>query len=254
MRRDLSATISAVAVSLLLAGSASAATNLVANGNFETNGGSGQVNFNTTLASWTVNPGKSNYDFLFGPGAGTSGTMADTIGDIGTHGLLKFWGPGDGANNGLSLSPAGGYFLAVDPVYINHPISQQITGLKIGKQYDLSFYYAGAQQWKFKGPTTEGWQVSLGANTQFTNTLSNPNHGFTGWNQANMKFVATGASEKLAFLATGGPLASFPPFALLDGVSLTAVPEPATWSLMILGFGGVGALIRNNRRRAIAAA
>jgi hypothetical protein len=28
-----------------------------------------------------------------------------------------------------------------------------------------------------------------------------------------------------------------------------AVPEPATWGLMILGFGGVGALIRSKRRR-----
>jgi hypothetical protein len=31
-----------------------------------------------------------------------------------------------------------------------------------------------------------------------------------------------------------------------------SVPEPATWALMIIGFGGVGALLRGNRRRAIA--
>jgi hypothetical protein len=29
----------------------------------------------------------------------------------------------------------------------------------------------------------------------------------------------------------------------------TAVPEPATWGLMILGFGGVGAMVRNRRRQ-----
>jgi hypothetical protein len=33
-----------------------------------------------------------------------------------------------------------------------------------------------------------------------------------------------------------------------------AVPEPATWGLMIMGFGGIGALIRNRRRQAIATA
>lgn len=38
------------------------------------------------------------------------------------------------------------------------------------------------------------------------------------------------------------------------GLSLTAaVPEPATWGLMIMGFGGIGAMLRSNRRRAPAA-
>ena len=37
----------------------------------------------------------------------------------------------------------------------------------------------------------------------------------------------------------------------LDDMSLSgvAVPEPASWTLMLLGFGGVGALFRANRRR-----
>jgi len=30
-----------------------------------------------------------------------------------------------------------------------------------------------------------------------------------------------------------------------------AVPEPATWGLMILGFGGIGAMTRSRRRRAV---
>jgi hypothetical protein len=35
----------------------------------------------------------------------------------------------------------------------------------------------------------------------------------------------------------------------IDGVF--AVPEPATWAMMILGFGGVGATLRSKRRRAL---
>ena len=34
----------------------------------------------------------------------------------------------------------------------------------------------------------------------------------------------------------------------------TAVPEPATWSMLLLGFGGVGAIIRRSRRPLIARA
>jgi hypothetical protein len=28
-----------------------------------------------------------------------------------------------------------------------------------------------------------------------------------------------------------------------------AVPEPAAWALMLVGFGGIGTMMRNNRRR-----
>lgn len=36
----------------------------------------------------------------------------------------------------------------------------------------------------------------------------------------------------------------------LANVAITAVPEPATWALMIAGFGGAGAMIRTRRRQA----
>jgi hypothetical protein len=32
-----------------------------------------------------------------------------------------------------------------------------------------------------------------------------------------------------------------------------AVPEPGTWALMILGFGGAGAMIRSTRRKLVRA-
>jgi hypothetical protein len=35
--------------------------------------------------------------------------------------------------------------------------------------------------------------------------------------------------------------------------NLPAVPEPATWSLMLVGFGGLGALLRRRRAEAVAA-
>ena len=33
----------------------------------------------------------------------------------------------------------------------------------------------------------------------------------------------------------------------------SAVPEPSTWAMMIVGFGAVGAMVRNRRRIALAA-
>ncbi|MGH6911978.1 MAG: PEPxxWA-CTERM sorting domain-containing protein, partial [Phenylobacterium sp.] len=60
-------------------------------------------------------------------------------------------------------------------------------------------------------------------------------------------FTATSNSQLLTFLSVGTP-SGLPPIALLDGVSLTMVPEPSTWAMMLLGFGGIGAMIRRRRQ------
>ena len=36
---------------------------------------------------------------------------------------------------------------------------------------------------------------------------------------------------------------------IIDSISIAAVPEPATWALMLLGFGVVGSAIRRRRRQ-----
>ena len=51
-----------------------------------------------------------------------------------------------------------------------------------------------------------------------------------------------GGHDGSSFLALGGSLGSH------------SVPEPATWAMLVLGFGGVGALIRNRRRMAVSVA
>jgi hypothetical protein len=64
------------------------------------------------------------------------------------------------------------------------------------------------------------------------------------------------ALETFTFKTTGGQL-SFADLAggnqnignILDNVSLSAVPEPATWAVMLVGFGGLGLAMRNNRRK-----
>jgi len=39
---------------------------------------------------------------------------------------------------------------------------------------------------------------------------------------------------------------------LAGALMVAAVPEPASWALMIAGFGGLGAATRSNRKRVAA--
>ena len=217
-----------------LAVTARADINLVLNGDFETTThGGGQLGYNTTAAFWNT----SGYNFLFTPGTG------DTNGVTGTYGNLKLWGPNDGSANGLpATSPTGGNYVAADGAYQVGAITQTVSNLFVGSTYSLSFYWAGAQQEGFTGPTTEAWQVSLGSQTFTTATNNNASHGFTGWVQQTFNFTATATNEVLSFLAKGTP-SGVPPFSVLDGVSMTQVssptpaPEPST-----LQYGAVALL------------
>jgi hypothetical protein len=216
-----------------------AATNLVTNGDFEqTSNGNGQFNVNTTVADWN----SVGYNFIFGPGT------ADSSGAVGTFGQLSLWGPQNGAANGLpASSPTGGNFVAADAGFGVGAVSQTINGLTAGQQYNLNFSWAAAQQSGFTGPTTENWTVSLGNQTQSTPVFQNTSHGFSGWMNQTFTFTATGASEILSFLASGGSPGSVPPFSLLDGVSLVAaVPEPSTYAMML---GGLTIVVFGARRR-----
>lgn len=233
--------LSALATTTVLAcASAHAAPiNLVTNGGFETTTkGVGQINSKTTATGWT----SAGYNFVF------NGATADSIGAIGDYGVVKLWGPASGSNNGLGVSPTGGNFLAADGAFGVAPITQMINGLVVGQSYDLSFYWAGAQQATYNGATTENWAASLGAQTFTTATYKNNSHGFSGWMQQTFTYTATSTSELLSFLATGTP-SGVPPFSLLDGVSLTArVPEPSSVALLLAGLAMLTVGARARRR------
>ena len=217
---------------------------LVTNGGFETNGGNGQLGNNTTATGWSISGG---YAFIFNADGGTtSGTTADNGGANGEYGGLSLWGPGTGANNGLTVSPTGGAFEGQDSAFQQAAITQTITGLTAGNNYLLSFDWAAAQQAGFGGQTSTQWQVSLGSQTQTTAFANIPTAGFSGWMHQTFDYTATGPSEVLSFLANGSP--SVPPFALLDSVSLQAVPEKGTGVAMMLGVVGFGVFARRRAR------
>lgn len=216
----------------------------VTNGNFD---GTGATQFGTgyaTLPGWTT----SGYNFVFTPGSG------DTTGSQGQYGNVSLWGPANGgamSNYLPAASPLGGNYVAADGAFQVDAIRQTINNLIVGQQYSLGFYFAGAQQYGFTGPTTEQWIVSLGSETYATPILQNANHGFTGWQYQNMTFTATSVSETLSFLAVGTPSGE-PPFSLLDGVNIapvSPVPEPGTFALLFTGLAGVGGVVRNRFKK-----
>jgi hypothetical protein len=232
-------------------GPAEAGVNLVQNGSFSATSISGSYQFGTgyesggspvdTVTDWTT----SGYNFVF-----ASAAAADTSpGATGSSGSVELWGPGNGSSNGLTNSPNGGNFIAADGAYEVAPISQTIVGLVPGQAATLTFYWAGAQQSGYTGATTDQWEVSLGTQTLYTPVTDLVSEGFSGWMTETMTFTPTASTEVLSFTAIGTP-SGVPPFALLDGVSLTEVPEPASWALVV---SGLAMLIFYVRRRRVAA-
>jgi hypothetical protein len=235
-----------LAVSVALGSAApsrAAVINLVQNGDFEQTLIPGSAEFGSAYPSQQVTSwATTGYNFIFAPGT------ADTTGATGQYGNLKLWGPNDGSANGLpSASPSGGNYIGADGAYNVAPITQTINGLSPGSLYSVVFWWAGAQQSGFTGATTEQWQVTLGTSTQSTSVVALPSQGFTGWMKQSFTYLATSTSEVLSFLAVGTP-AGVPPFALLDGVSVTKVPEPASITVLLVGIAGLAGAVRLRNR------
>jgi len=224
--------------------------NLVTNGNFTTavqTGSSSEV-VNTSgatgeyVAGWTTT---STDTVLITPAIAaasvsnpaSTGTYTNTY----QSGLSLYT-----AGNSTLISPVGGNFVAVDADVFQGTLSQTITGLTVGHTYAVSFYQAGAQEYGNSGATGDQWFVSLGSQTDYAPQINVVANGFSGWSYVTEMFTATAATETLGFFANG---VGAPPFALLDGVSLVDAPEPATWTVMIMGLLGVASARRWARTR-----
>jgi hypothetical protein len=232
----LAARLTVLAVAAFGVPAFAGSVNLVSNGDFSsvTQGATQLVETNgygAALANWTTT---STYSFLLTASQATSGfnngyTNQGTLyTGSGTPGQISFYS--------ASASPMGGNFLAQDADFQTGTLSQTISGLTVGHTYALSFYQALAQQTGYSGTNTNQWVASLGGQTDYSTPLTNASGGFTGWSYVTEYFTATSATEVLGFTANG---TGAPPMALLDGVSLVDAPEPATWTVMIMGLFGI---------------
>ena len=114
-----------------------------------------------------------------------------------------------------------------------------------GQGYTVTFYLSGNGD-NGVGPRTASVNATGSATTNYTVTASTtPNMTYTPF---TYNFFATGASTTLTFASLTGN--AYGP--VLDNVAVTAVPEPATWGMMLLGFGAVGGMVRSRRRHKVA--
>ncbi|CAM3191445.1 hypothetical protein SPAN111604_09530 [Sphingomonas antarctica] len=118
--------------------------------------------------------------------------------------------------------------------------SRTLSGLTAGKTYTVSFLQSGdnvpGANWNYNVAIDGGTIYAGSGQTQAPGT--NPGQ------QIMTSFVASGGTAVLSFTdattASGGNV-------VFDNVSVTGVPEAATWAMMIAGFGIAGVTMRRRR-------
>ncbi len=170
----------------------------------------------------------------YGPG-GTMGpwTVTNTVDLIG--GYWQAPSPGQGSVDLDGLYTAGG-------------LSQSIT-LPHAGNYVLTFSLSGNPD---NGAALKSVLASAGnASGTYGFTTGSNTHGNMMYQTVTMPFYASGTTTVLSFLSQDARDSAWGP--VIGNVSISAVPEPATWAMMLIGFFGLGSLIRS-RRHAVAIA
>jgi hypothetical protein len=117
---------------------------------------------------------------------------------------------------------------------------QSVTSLPTGN-YTVSFLLAGNLRTSAANPTVA---VSIGGETIDVT----PSSYLQPYTEYNLYFADASGQVDFKDLGPSNQQGD-----LLDNV-VVSVPEPATWAMMLVGFGGLGAAMRSRRRLAAATA
>ncbi len=143
---------------------------------------------------------------------------------------------GPGNPFGLKASD-GNYFLDLTGYSGGSPyggVTQSIATVAGGK-YQVKFDLGSSSSYG----TPDGITVRGGNATQtFTSTLTGTNN----WETETFNFTAIDSTTTLSFQGASGNN-----YIGLDNVVLAAVPEPASWAMLMLGIFGAGAVLRRRR-------
>lgn len=127
-----------------------------------------------------------------------------------------------------------------DATPLGGEIDWNLNGLTVGQHYAFSFATAS-------GPlvNAEPFTVSVFGATPVSFAATG------SWTTHTIDFIAGASSGVISFV---GPASSENRATSLDNFVLSAVPEPSSWAMMIVGMFGLGALMRTARRRQAVAA
>ena len=152
------------------------------------------------------------------------------------------------ASGSFSLTCVGGTGNCVDLSGSAPGALSRMIDLTAGL-YSLTFQFSGNQLDGNPAATdirpVSSFDVTFNGVTSTVTPLSNSSTVFQTFTSTYQ--VLTGGPVTLAFSQNAGG----DEFrgSIIDSISIAAVPEPATWALMLLGFGVVGSAIRRRRRQ-----
>lgn len=215
--------------SMALASPAMAATNLVTNGGFE----AGNTGFTSTYTYVTPDAAlmvPENTYTVASNAANQHPSWANVAAFAGNKFLIA---------NGSPASDA--------PVWM-----QMLTGLTIGTTYNFSAMAVNVCcNASFGGPNVSPLLISIGSGVSPTTIATSGALGSTGiWTSFSGSFVANSTSANLSIF-TDVSAASGNDFGL-DEISVTAaVPEPATWMMMLIGMAGIGFSMRRKDKQTL---
>ncbi|WP_282950020.1 MULTISPECIES: choice-of-anchor C family protein [unclassified Sphingopyxis] len=173
-----------------------------------------------------------NGDFETGPNPG-SFTTVNAGGTIGAWTVLS----GSVDYIGSYWQPQGGS-RSVDLNGNSQGAIEQAIATVIGQAYEVTFWLAGNPD---SGPQVKTVKVAAAnANGMFTFDTFGVSRAAMGWQKYTFNFTANSASTLLSFASQDAGAYG----AALDTVSISAVPEPATWAMMLFGFVLVGGAMR----------